>query len=745
MLLFGIALAIAFYPLWQGKFYAVSDMRDVFIPLELFYQQQLRSGALPAWHPDVAWGFPVLASGQIGFFYPPLLLGRLLFPIFIYLPVVIVLHVAASGVGFYQYVRSIGLRSGAAYVGGLTFTFGAFLWQHLYHLNIILALSWFPWQLLAVRKIAETDRITARQIAILSLCFAGPFLVGQFQIPFLMAVVSGLYFLYLKRIRKQTVLKNVRILLMVAVGSALVAAAQIFPTVELYMQSSRAGTGGFDLEQANQHSYPLYHLPTLVFPRFYGSDDTYWGKRLEVEYGFYIGIIPLVLAGVAFISRQNFRFQPYYLHWRFFAWLLPISFSLALGSLSPWRLIGLEPSLWIFSAPARWLLFSSASLSVLAAIGYEILPLVTHRARRVTVWFGVVTLTGVIAANIFLHKQGNEQLIQTAVLRIPALKALTVDPYYTRKLSSMLESARETTVSLRSPYTILGVVIIGALPALVVTRRGHRVLLVLASVELVVHAATATPNITWSEILTQPSSVARLPQAVREKQARIYTVRSGGDTGAFFTNPESRANNELRQLLSVALVPLIDAQFNIPGIEWPASLPLPAQLDTLDRLRGGNDYDVADAALLQEINVGAIVRATEGEPVKIESMAARPRAELVDAAGKSLGAAHYQELSPRHTLVATSANQPTALVVRDTWYPGWLATVDGVPAAIIRSNNLFRQINLAAGNHQVDMVYTPVNLHVGLVISLLATAIYVMVAVRGQEPRRSSLYIHPPE
>src|ERR1700751_659148 len=80
-------------PLLGGRFPAIGDMTDVFIPLETFFHSQEILGKIPAWDPAVSFGFPIIASAQIGFFYPTLFILRLL-PIWLELPLALALHVA---------------------------------------------------------------------------------------------------------------------------------------------------------------------------------------------------------------------------------------------------------------------------------------------------------------------------------------------------------------------------------------------------------------------------------------------------------------------------------------------------------------------------------------------------------------------------------------------------------------------------------------------------------------------------
>jgi hypothetical protein len=70
-------------------------------------------------------------------------------------------------------------------------------------------------------------------------------------------------------------------------------------------------------------------------------------------------------------------------------------------------------------------------------------------------------------------------------------------------------------------------------------------------------------------------------------------------------------------------------------------------------------------------------------------------------------------------IVAASA----LLILRDTFYPGWQATVDGNPVPIIRANHAFRAVPLDAGTHEVAFRYAPISVYRGAALSVVALAI----------------------
>ncbi len=728
-------IIITFYPIFLGHFYAVGDMRDVFIPLENFFHQELLALRLPAWNPNIDWGYPVIASAQIGFFYPPLLVLRLL-PLWLYLPLILVGHFLALSLGTFFFCRALKLTPAAAYLGSISFTLGSFLVQHLTHLNIIITAAWFPWQLFLIHGLAAKKKIDLRDTARLALIFGLPFLAGQLQIPTMMAVVSSTYFLYLRWPRRQP-LQSVATLLAVALGAILVSSAQTLPTLELVMQSSRGPAGDFNIIQANQHSFPLYGLPTLIFSRFYGNDSTYWGARLQIEYGIFIGTIPIIIALwfiVTNLKIENWKLKiSQYLN-QFWLFLLIISFLLALGSLSPFRLLGLEPSLWVFSAPARWLLFTTFSLSLLAAQGFDQLPRSYRSFRRLAATAAVaVTVVATLGTiTLFAASEARLQSLASGLfwgsLNRPAA-------YYTDKLNSLTKSARASSVSLATPFAALPMILLVAVPFLVVRRRGRSIILAVTTAELVIIAATTNPFMPWSQVLGQPGTISALPDTVLNKQARLFSIRQPGDTGQYFTNPETRANSSRREEYRQLLLPLSHSSFNIPGVAWPASLNLAGHADQLDQIYDPDTYWIKDQPRAEQFNIGAILVPAPLAPargdlphrtvggINIYQLTPAPRAS-------SSGPTIYQSISPLHTKITVAAPTDTTLIVRDSFYPGWHAYVDGREVPITRADVIFRKLDLLAGPHVVDMKYVPTLLYVGAGTSATALVLCLLIAYK---------------
>ncbi|MCE9642700.1 MAG: YfhO family protein [Candidatus Andersenbacteria bacterium] len=707
LVLVALVALLPFFPFLFGQYPAIGDMRDVFIPLESFFHTEEFKGHIPAWDPAVSFGFPVIAAAQIGFFYPVLFVLRLL-PIWLELPLALVLHVGLLAIGTFLFARRLGMSKYASALTALSFSLSQFVWQHLTHLNIFLAIAWFPWQMLAVTTIFSKQKISARNIAVLVLLFGIPFLIGQIQIPFLMMLVALIYGMSLrlsaKRWSVSDVLRVAMLIAIIAIGVFLLSAIQLFPTYELSKLSSRGSGGVFNVETANQFSYPFYHLPTLLFPRFYGNDNTYWGKRLEIEYGFYIGVIPLMLAIWYLATRRPMH--------RFFTWLGVITFLLALGSLSPFRLLHIEPSLWIFSAPARWLLFTTFSLSIFAGFGFDALWKNGKSAQKFFAVASGIIFAGILMTNI-------------ALFFAPA-PSLT-------KLQSMLVSARASSVSLASPYTSIAIISFIALPFTVRHKHGKKIILILSALDLIIIASTTTPTLAWKSILQSPATIQSLPQNVIDHQSRIYSIRDGGDTGAYFTDPSSRANAEIRQQQKDLLLPMMSAQFSVYGVEWPASLDIQEITNATSQLHSNNSGEIEDIQLAQQLNIGAVLTQQSAGKVSVQTMDAKPRFDI------SSGSVQLVSEEASLLQLATDSDTASTLIIRDTYYPNWHAYIDGNEVPIQKSPLFFRSIQVPAGNHAILMKYRQRTIRIGAYISCIAAMLLVIIATK--KPRNKSVVL----
>jgi hypothetical protein len=71
--------------------------------------------------------------------------------------------------------------------------------------------------------------------------------------------------------------------------------------------------------------------------------------------------------------------------------------------------------------------------------------------------------------------------------------------------------------------------------------------------------------------------------------------------------------------------------------------------------------------------------------------------------------------------VELTAQTPVSgyLVLSDVYYPGWRATVDGVPARVLRADYVFRAVLLPPGEHTVNLKFAPEAWHLGLAVSVV--------------------------
>jgi hypothetical protein len=72
----------------------------------------------------------------------------------------------------------------------------------------------------------------------------------------------------------------------------------------------------------------------------------------------------------------------------------------------------------------------------------------------------------------------------------------------------------------------------------------------------------------------------------------------------------------------------------------------------------------------------------------------------------------------QHVVMDATLQCAGLVVLSDSWFPGWRATVDGRPAQILRADAALRAVLVPGGRHRIEMSYRPTPLYAGAVLSL---------------------------
>jgi len=375
----------------RGVFY-VGDIFRLNYPARALYAAGLGKGHIPLWTSDALGGYPILAEGQTGAYYPPnLLLYRwLALPAALNYSVLLTYWIMGAGVFFYT--RSLGLRRGPAFLAACTFMLGGFASAHLNHLNMLAAVAWLPFLLWAVERATRAGRWT--NWALVAAFFGLQGLAGHPQISLLSALLAlgqalmgplstpGSELTPWRRV-SQAAFCGCALL-----GGAALAAVQWGPTYELMRQSQREQ--GLDYQFFTSFSLAPADLIRLVSPFVHGNPF----PELSQESIGYVGALPLVLAALAPLRCRN----------RVVAFWGPVALLavlLALGRWNPaYRLLLHVPLLNRFRVPARYLLWLDLAVAVLAATGADSLLTLTREALpRPRLWapgLGLPVVLGVI-------------------------------------------------------------------------------------------------------------------------------------------------------------------------------------------------------------------------------------------------------------------------------------------------------------------------------------------------------------
>lgn len=345
-----LTLLVVFFDLFTlQKSFLGGDHREQQYPWAKFYQSQIRQFHLPWWTRQIHCGFPLLAEGQIGAFYPLNFLFLFFLSIKGAYNYEILFQYFLGALFFFLYLRRHGISGWGAFFASLIYLFGSSQGGYFYY-NLISqkVVIWLPLTLLWIDRLRKKENFA--DAFGLALTFSLQIFGGYLQVAIYSIFYSCLYFVYqwLKS-------RSVKFFSLFVVSGALAiffSLVQLLPTFELSLFSSRA-------HAAEGLAFLGSMNPMGWLTLFYPSWDSFLGSE------FYVGVLGLFFVLVSAFSKKESNEK-------FFLLSAGIFLVLALGKFSPLYVLLIKAThFYGFRTPIKFLFFVSFSCAILAGYGFD--------------------------------------------------------------------------------------------------------------------------------------------------------------------------------------------------------------------------------------------------------------------------------------------------------------------------------------------------------------------------------------
>ncbi|HEY1788791.1 MAG TPA: hypothetical protein VGJ73_11570 [Verrucomicrobiae bacterium] len=756
----------------------LADQYLVFVPQHEFTHREFMRGHFPLWNPNMDCGMPNLASIQGALFYP---INVLLLPLSAFYAGGIAAFLKLFLAGFFTmlYLRLLGASNAGAFLSGLVFSLSGFMicWLGHPHVNCAICL---PALLYLIEKSFQYGRNIPKSLTSKTSSFGAPasaglpqpdgasrlfsksslriwacmgvafgwlLLGGHPPTMIQVALFAGVYFLFrLIGQRNDQPLPRIALALAAVGIGFLLAAPALLPFLEYYRHSSMDASS-LVMNRASIRS-PLNTLILFLFPRLSGSPvDGYEDTMLSlgignlmpnfVERTGYVGVLPWMLALCAIVFNRN--------RWTIFYGAVVVVCLTAVYGMPPFPTLFESLPIVKNVNPVRLVLMSGFGVAVLAGFGWDGFYRLENRRKKLWVISAFWMVIGVVLLAYWCKVEHRWRHL---------------DASYRAYLDSQFQ-------------TMAGnVVVSGALLLPVICRHyGLRSLIGMGWIALDLLSFgmglnpsvrrdcfyPGAPSIAW---LQQDKTDFRIiglgmvftpdtPELYGIKDTRGYDFANvrryeeliDGNAGSFFFYRAASALPGALPLLAAKYV----LNFNSPP-------PAPPQFDlvysneiTIYRNRQFHgraltvfNYDVAaPASILASVRSGSF---DPRQTLLLENEPPNPLPHLpASAASTALAESTSQIASeqPDEVTVDVSMPQPGFLILLDTDFPGWKATVDGIDAPIQRADYNFRAVQLPVGKSVVRFVYQPASFRWGIRL-LLAGLVVVAAMFFGNFQRFSS-------
>lgn len=699
---------LAQYP-WRGEIeqshssikigYPSTDFGDSFYPNWEFLTDSLQQGVIPLWLPSDFGGSRASETGLPGFYYPFRMILALFFSTIVQHNIILFSHLLIALLAMYYLLRFLGC-------GIIEAIYGAFVWVlngHLiYYISLTFVLiyaAWLPLALLASAKAVMCSSkkwATACGLSIGLMAFGG--YANYLYISLIILAIWYLYFL----VKKAPAFNYSMIILPVitATIALLVGAAYWMPFLDVFPDLARRTR---TLEEQIASSIPILEaLRGLVWPK--SMSGPIWSP-LDLASFLFVGPFTVLLCFASLWKPSKMRiflffgllgafmftvgFKPIYIFGH--------NFIPGFGALHPF-----SNGAYIFSFFA----------SILSAFGFAkiidgLKLLKNEKLRRIGEVFCVILLaTSVASSSMLLWEsqpiQPTEQkwlypqtplttqleLLQeqTNSRMIPVYNNLRERPIFFGRSHGALDLKSlfgyESLPTKKQYFIVTAVLNYGEVPDL--NLRLNRALIPVLSSDSV--PARLLGNFSVRYIVSPPETNIKSISNSQNNSVNLDLIYTGND-----------------------------------GWIWENRSAAPRAFVANRVVLATSDHEALKMILAKDFNPLNTSVVTAGENVLHKYL------PQDSASGET--AVRFTEDGINSIQLNVQTPSSAMLVVNDIWAPGWQAYVNGGRTPVLKANYAFRGIIVPAGVSEVKVVYRPIPLIAGLVLTWFSIFSFVLVAI----------------
>jgi hypothetical protein len=708
-----------------------------FVPWRTYAFEILKRGHLPLWDPLLGMGAPLFANYQIALLYPPNVLLYFVGPIWGQ-GLLVGLHLIWAGLGMYFLAQRLGLGVLSRAIAGMGFSLSGYLVARSGFLSINAAAAWLPWIVLAADRLVHLSRSAADRSEIiksgclLSIVLSFQWLAGHAQTAWYTAIVLVAWVLWRlagSRDLKQAI-KVVSYVGLAGLVAFALCAVQLVPTLEYTLHSYRADT--LDAEFALNYSFWPWRLLCLVLPGLFGSPalGDYWGYGNYWEDAVYFGVLPFLLSVYAVISgwrKKSDRRGTI----RFLTVLGVSALVLALGRNTPIYpfLFQHVPTFNMFQAPSRWNIVFVFSFALLAAFGIDRLKKPTGRAlywiRLGTAGAGIIGVAAVASTKLLGGVEASfvRAFILAGVWFVTSGILVLLKPERTSLRWNLLAGCIVLLDLLVASRGLIPSVSPSFFEDPGVTMKSlgsdHRVYMDAEvedelKFEWTHRFATYLNREDWHLVrkygLPDTTLLDGIPSANNFDPLlpQRYVLWMNG-----LQDVSSAHQTKLLALMDVRWQAVIDPSGDMSLIY--REIPAPQRVRWISRAILAPSYDYAfETVMDEEFDVQ--------ETVVLEWAFDTEEVDKVERGSASI----VETDDPNVVIIRSIAPVDGWVVLSDTWFPGWEASIDDVPTENYRADFLFRAVRVPAGEHYIRFEYRPLSLRIGFYLSIMAVCLLIV-------------------